>query len=117
VFVLCPTEQARDERNHQKGKEDEEQDLRDTGRGTSDAAKAKKTGNECDYEKDDSIIKHFRTPSVDGRKTTALQKSSAPMTDTTTRRVKADRSIVPVIFSGTNFELRRFHAIARLRGT
>jgi hypothetical protein len=117
MFALCPTEQARNERKHQKGKEDKEQNLRDTGRGTGDAAKAKKTGNECDYEKDDSVIKHFRTPSVDGRKTKALEKSSAPMTNTTTRRVEADWSIAPVIFSGTNFELRRFHAIARLRGT
>jgi hypothetical protein len=74
--LRCPTEQARDERQHQEGKEDEEQDLRDTGRGTGDAAEAEKTGDECDDEKDDSVIKHFRTPSVDGRKTKPSRKSS-----------------------------------------
>ena len=73
---LCPTEKARNEGQDQQGEEDEEQNLRDTGRRAGNAAETKKTGDEGNNEKDQSIVEHFQTPSCFAWKTKADGKSS-----------------------------------------
>lgn len=51
-------EEADDQRNDQKGQEQEEQNLRDSCRGTSDAAKAKHTRDKGDNEEDKCVVEH-----------------------------------------------------------
>jgi hypothetical protein len=46
------TEQADQQRNHQEGKEEEEQHLRDAGSGTRNATKTEYTCDDRNYEKE-----------------------------------------------------------------
>lgn len=52
------TEQTHRERDEEKNDENAEEDFRNAGRRTGDATKAEDAGDECDNEKDKSVVKH-----------------------------------------------------------
>jgi len=72
----CPSEEACDQGQDQKGEEDEEQNLRDAGGCTGNTAEAEQAGNKGDHEKDDSIVQHFQSPCYVAEETESIRKGS-----------------------------------------
>ena len=60
-FSVVPSgasEKPEDQADHHRDKEDEEQNLRNRGRGTGNAAKAEHPGDDCNYEEGQCPSKH-----------------------------------------------------------